>query len=600
VNSTFAGVYASVFRGQGLDFEEVAEYREGDDIRNMDWKVTARTNEPHLKLYREERERSVLLCVDQGPRMQFGTRGAFKAIQAARAAALIGWAANRLNDRVGGILYGGQTQHFRPTKDRRALWKLLKAMTDEATIPPEDPNALRPRCGVRTAERRRAVSCSWSATLTSTRSRSSVRSAADAAAQGGPGADRRPRRARPARDRPRAVPRPWRRLREVDTDDAAGREAYAKGWRARRAPSRRCVSASVSPWQPCAPIATCARPSPRRCAAGFPARPDPRPDCCSRRCIPVSPTRSVTSTASTRSGFGHSRPAGGCLSPAHSCGLGAVLALRFVWRYPFFTWHHSTRRQLLRLRQRSAAEPVGIVAAELSELLRRIAIARCGREACAGLAGTAWLDWLSANDPARLRLGQGRQAAGSPCPMPARHCGDADTLRALIDAAVPGRGAESRLPGGCAACGRGRPVFDFAWPWLALLLPLPVLVWRLSRPGAATEPRERRITLLQPALRELDAAFATRRPAACAARGCGPWLLALAWVALVLALMRPQWLEQHTETRTLRYDLMLAVDASHSMEALDFTSEGQQVTRMSVVKGVMAGSSASGRAIESG
>ncbi|MEJ2575266.1 MAG: DUF58 domain-containing protein, partial [Gammaproteobacteria bacterium] len=63
VNTTFAGIYASVFRGQGLNFEEVREYREGDDIRNMDWKVTARTNEPHLKVYREERERSVVLCV---------------------------------------------------------------------------------------------------------------------------------------------------------------------------------------------------------------------------------------------------------------------------------------------------------------------------------------------------------------------------------------------------------------------------------------------------------------------------------------------------------------------------------------------------------
>jgi len=95
VNSTFSGLYASVFRGTGLDFEEVREYQEGDDIRNMDWKVTARTNEPHLKVYREERERSVLLCVDHGPHMFFGTRGTFKSIQAARCAALLGWAALR-------------------------------------------------------------------------------------------------------------------------------------------------------------------------------------------------------------------------------------------------------------------------------------------------------------------------------------------------------------------------------------------------------------------------------------------------------------------------------------------------------------------------
>ena len=133
VNTTFSGLYASVFRGQGLNFEEVREYREGDDIRNMDWKVTARTNEPHLKVYREERERSVVLCVDHGPHMFFGTRGTFKSVQAARAAALLGWAANSVNDRVGGMLYGDADTglvHFQPTKDRRAMWRLLKEMAN--------------------------------------------------------------------------------------------------------------------------------------------------------------------------------------------------------------------------------------------------------------------------------------------------------------------------------------------------------------------------------------------------------------------------------------------------------------------------------------
>jgi len=149
VNSSFSGLYASVFRGTGLDFEEVREYHEGDDIRNMDWKVTARTNSPHLKTFREERERSVLLCIDQGPHMSFGTRGTFKSIQAARTAALLGWAANSLNDRVGGLLFGGQANsahHFRPTKDRRALWRLLKALSGpiEGIEPAKDPllNAL--------------------------------------------------------------------------------------------------------------------------------------------------------------------------------------------------------------------------------------------------------------------------------------------------------------------------------------------------------------------------------------------------------------------------------------------------------------------------
>ncbi len=132
VNSSFAGLYASVFRGQGLNFEEVREYQQGDDIRNMDWKVTARTGEPHLKVFREERERSVMLCVDKGSHMEFGTRGTFKSIQAARAAALLGWAANHQHDRVGGVLFadpGQENHYFRATKDRRALWRLLHALT---------------------------------------------------------------------------------------------------------------------------------------------------------------------------------------------------------------------------------------------------------------------------------------------------------------------------------------------------------------------------------------------------------------------------------------------------------------------------------------
>jgi uncharacterized protein (DUF58 family) len=134
VNTSFSGLYASVFRGTGLDFEEVREYREGDDIRNMEWNVTARTNVPHMKIFREERERSVVLCIDRGPHMSFGTRGTFKSVQAAKAAALLGWAASRLHDRVGGMLFGDTQQglhYFRPTKDRRALWRLLHALTQE-------------------------------------------------------------------------------------------------------------------------------------------------------------------------------------------------------------------------------------------------------------------------------------------------------------------------------------------------------------------------------------------------------------------------------------------------------------------------------------
>lgn len=133
VNSAFSGLYASVFRGSGLDFEEVREYREGDDIRNMDWHVTARTNAPHLKVYREERERTVMLCVDRGPHMDFGTRGTFKSIQAAHAAALLGWAANTHHDRVGGLLFGEPgkpLEYFRADRGWRTLWRVLRTLAE--------------------------------------------------------------------------------------------------------------------------------------------------------------------------------------------------------------------------------------------------------------------------------------------------------------------------------------------------------------------------------------------------------------------------------------------------------------------------------------
>lgn len=134
VNSILCGLYRSVFRGQGMDFEEVREYRYGDEIRNMDWGVTARTGKAHLKVFREERERTVLLCVDVAPHMQFGTRGTFKSIQAARCTALLGWAANANQDRVGALLFGNPevgVEYFKPSRVRRALWRVLKALTGE-------------------------------------------------------------------------------------------------------------------------------------------------------------------------------------------------------------------------------------------------------------------------------------------------------------------------------------------------------------------------------------------------------------------------------------------------------------------------------------
>ncbi len=138
-------------------------------------------------------------------------------------------------------------------------------------------------------------------------------------------------------------------------------------------------------------------------------------------------------------------------------------------------------------------------------------------------------------------------------------------------------------------------LFEFHWPWFALLLPLPLLlplVWR-ERPSAQGPKRREeqlegeRITLLHPRIDELRAAYQAKRPRRNLAGWAHRLLLLLLWTGLVLALMRPQWLVPHTEVSSPGYDLMLAVDASHSMDALDFTVEGREVSRMQVVKGVM-------------
>jgi Ca-activated chloride channel family protein len=125
---------------------------------------------------------------------------------------------------------------------------------------------------------------------------------------------------------------------------------------------------------------------------------------------------------------------------------------------------------------------------------------------------------------------------------------------------------------------------------MGLLLIVPVSMWMFnhSRAYTSTDTRERKITLLHPQLSHLQAAFSTHRPATTIGTRFYYLLLGLLWIGLTAALMRPQWLEPYTEERSEGYDLMLAVDTSHSMEALDFTVAGSQVSRMQVIKGVMS------------
>src|SRR3990167_3957155 len=99
-----SGNHFSKFRGRGMDFAEVRHYQPGDEIRHMEWRVTARTGRPHVKVYQEERERPVILMNDFNPSMYFGTRCSFKSVLAVRLAAMIAWTAIRQGDRVGGLL----------------------------------------------------------------------------------------------------------------------------------------------------------------------------------------------------------------------------------------------------------------------------------------------------------------------------------------------------------------------------------------------------------------------------------------------------------------------------------------------------------------
>jgi len=130
--SVVAGGHHSRFRGRGMDYLESRGYQAGDDIRNMDWRVTARSGRAHVKVYQEERERPVVLMVDLGPGMFFATRGAFKSIIAARAAALIAWAAVHSGDRVGALLYHGKHRELRPAGGQRGALQLIRALVEAA------------------------------------------------------------------------------------------------------------------------------------------------------------------------------------------------------------------------------------------------------------------------------------------------------------------------------------------------------------------------------------------------------------------------------------------------------------------------------------
>jgi len=127
VTEVFAGQYTSAFKGRGIEFEEVREYLPGDDVRNIDWNVTARTGRPFLKLFRDERELTVIFVVDVSASNRFGTLEKLKNEVAAEITAILACAALYSNDRVGLIIFSDHIERYMPPKKGRGyVWRIIR------------------------------------------------------------------------------------------------------------------------------------------------------------------------------------------------------------------------------------------------------------------------------------------------------------------------------------------------------------------------------------------------------------------------------------------------------------------------------------------
>ena len=161
VRALQTGQYYSPFRGRGMEFDEVRLYQPGDDVRTLDWRVTARTGKAHTKLFREERERAVYVWVDFRNPMFFATRGVFKSVMAAKIAALLSWSAHHQRDRVGGLLFSDD-QHYelRPRGGKSSvlhLSQLLSQMTLRDSEGTEQVESVQNNAGYQALTRLRRV-----------------------------------------------------------------------------------------------------------------------------------------------------------------------------------------------------------------------------------------------------------------------------------------------------------------------------------------------------------------------------------------------------------------------------------------------------------
>lgn len=129
VQARLAGTYLTKMKGRGMEFDEARHYQPGDDIRAIDWRVTARTGKTHTKLFREEKERPIFLLVDFSHSMHFGTQLLFKSVMAAHLGSLISWAAAKRGDRIGGLIFNEDShREFKPMTRQKAVLSLLSGM----------------------------------------------------------------------------------------------------------------------------------------------------------------------------------------------------------------------------------------------------------------------------------------------------------------------------------------------------------------------------------------------------------------------------------------------------------------------------------------
>ncbi|NWK55134.1 DUF58 domain-containing protein [Verrucomicrobiaceae bacterium N1E253] len=145
IHSILAGRHASRLRGRGLNFEEIRNYLPGDDVRTMDWKVTARTRSPHIRVYTEERDRPVLFIVDQRSSMFFGSRRTMKSVTACEVAALGAWRVLKQGDRVGALIFNDrEVINIQPHRSRTRVRQMLGSMVEmnhqlNGNSPPANP-----------------------------------------------------------------------------------------------------------------------------------------------------------------------------------------------------------------------------------------------------------------------------------------------------------------------------------------------------------------------------------------------------------------------------------------------------------------------------